>query len=516
VARIGSSNATTTERSSQHLELLDVAKHFGGVRALAGVSLSIRRGSIHALVGENGAGKSTLGRIIAGALAADGGTMFLDGAAVAFGSPREALEHKVAAIAQEPSVVPQLTVAENVYLGVEPRRSSFIRKRRLRQDYAALAESAGFVLPGGLTAGRLRTAEQQKVEILRALSRDAQLIVMDEPSAALDAHETQQLHEIIRRLAASGKTILLISHFLGEVLELADTVTVLRDGRLVKTAATSTESESSLVEAMLGRPLTLTFPEKRAPADEAPVLLSVRGIHAPGVQDVSLEVRAGEIVGLAGLVGAGRTELARAIFGAAPIHAGEVVSSTGRAAGRSPRKSIQAGLTLIPESRKDQGLIFGRSVIENTTLSRLDELSAFGVVRRRAERKAAQAVLERCDVRGAAYSAPVGALSGGNQQKVLLARMLLCEPRVLLADEPTRGVDVGAKRAIYDFLVTLAEEGIGIVLISSELEEILGLAHRVLVMRRGRIAAELEGDGMSEGAILAAAFADQSAGGAAA
>ena len=514
MAGVESSAASAGESASQYLELLDVAKQFGGVQALDRVSLSVRRGSVHALVGENGAGKSTLGRIVAGALAPDGGAMVLDGTPVSFGSPREALEHKVAAIAQEPSIVPMLTVAENVYLGVEPERAGFVRRRTLKRDFARLAESAGFELSGNLVAGQLRTAEQQKVEILRALSRDAQLIVMDEPSAALGVQETQQLHEIITRLAASGKTILLISHFLGEVLSLAEQVTVLRDGKVVKTSSTSSETEASLVEAMLGRPLTSTFPPKQSPPDTAPVVLSVRGLRAPGVEDVSLEIRAGEILGLAGLVGAGRTELARAVFGATPMQSGEIVFATSktRRRRRSPRRSIDSGLAMIPESRKDQGLIFGRSSIENATLSRLGEFSAFGVVRRRAERRAARTVLDRCDVRAASYSAPVGTLSGGNQQKVLLARMLLCDPRVVLADEPTRGVDVGAKRAIYDFLVSLAAEGLGIVLISSELEELIGLAHRVLVMRRGRIVAELTGGAISEGAILGAAFAEQPGG----
>jgi simple sugar transport system ATP-binding protein/ribose transport system ATP-binding protein len=508
VAGIGSP-ATADESGLHYLELLDVAKHFGGVQALDRVSISLRRGSVHALVGENGAGKSTLGRIIAGALAPDGGTMLLEGNPVAFGSPREALEHGIAAIAQEPSIVPQLTVAENVFLGAEPRRGVFVRTGSLKREFARLANSAGFELRGSMSAGRLRTAEQQKVEILRALSRDAQLIVMDEPSAALGAQESQHLHEVIRRLVAAGKTILLISHFLNEVLSLADTVTVLRDGKLIKTSAAADETEASLIVAMLGRPLVATFPDKQpAPAD-APVLLSARGVNAPGVVDATFEVRAGEILGLAGLVGAGRTELARALFGADPLDSGEVALADRGEVGHSPRRSLRSGLAMIPESRKDQGLVFARSTIENATLSRLDDFSRLGVVRRRAERNAAKAVLDRCDVRAASYSAPVGTLSGGNQQKVLLARMLLCGPRVLLADEPTRGVDVGAKRAIYDFLAGLAAEGLGIVLISSELEEILGLAHRVLVMRRGRIVAELAGDAMTEPAILAAAFGDR-------
>jgi ABC-type sugar transport system ATPase subunit len=513
VARIDASS-TTEEEAVRYLELLDVTKQFGGVRALDGVSLGVARGSVHALVGENGAGKSTLGRIVAGALAPDSGRVTLGGETVSFRSPRDALEQKVAAIAQEPSVVPQLTVAENVFLGLEPRSTGFVRGRRLRHAYDELAASVGFDLPGGTPAGALRTADQQKVEILRALSRDAQLIVMDEPTAALAANETQALHEIVRSLAGSGKTILLISHFLREVLELADAVTVLRDGRLVRTSPAAEETESSLVEAMLGRSLTATFPEKQVRDDsETPVLMSVRDVSAPGVSGVSFDLRAGEILGIAGLVGAGRTELALALFGASKIASGTVELATGERFGRSPARSLASGLALIPESRKDAGLIFGRSSIENATLSRLRALSALGVVRRARERKEARRVLERCDVRAARYSAPVRTLSGGNQQKVLLARTLLCGPRVLVADEPTRGVDVGAKRAIYDFLAELAADGLGVIVISSELEELLGLAHRVLVMRRGRIAGEFAGDQLTESALLAAAFAQEDAAG---
>jgi simple sugar transport system ATP-binding protein/ribose transport system ATP-binding protein len=491
-----------------HLELENISKQFGGVRALADVSLAVTLGTVHAIVGENGAGKSTLGRIVAGVLSADGGRMLLDGAPASFRSPRDALDHGVAAIAQDPSLVPQLTVAENVYLGAEPRRRGFIRRRALGKAYAELAAQAGFDLPGHARAGALRTADQQKAEIMRALSRDARIIVMDEPSAALSAPETAHLHDVVRTLAQRGRTILLISHFLREVLELADSVTVLRDGRAVRTSSTSDETEASLVEAMLGRPLTTTFPPKRPVAAAAQVALTVRDVHAAGVAGVSFDVRAGEIVGVAGLVGAGRTELARAIFGAARIRAGEALVAVDVPVGKSPRRSLDAGVALVPESRHDQGLIFGRSVIENVTLAQLDDLSRLGVVSRRAERRSAARILDRCEVRGASYSAPVSTLSGGNQQKVLFARTLLGEPRVLLADEPTRGVDVGAKRAIYELLVSLAEAGTAIVLISSELEEILGLAHRVLVMRQGAIVAELQGDDMTESAVLAAAFAE--------
>jgi simple sugar transport system ATP-binding protein/ribose transport system ATP-binding protein len=499
--------AAAPDRATPHVELADVSKHFGAVRALDAVSLTVARGSIHALVGENGAGKSTLGRIVAGVLAPDAGRLLLDGDEVALRSPREALDRGVAAIAQELNVVPQLTVAENVFLGVEPRRSGFVARRALRRRYERLASEAGFELAASAPAGRLRPAEQQKVEILRALSRDAELIVMDEPTASLNREETAQLHEIVRSLARAGRTVLLVSHFLREVLELADTITVLRDGRVVRTAPADGETEDSLIRAMLGRPLTAAFPPKReAPAD-APPALTVHHLRAPGIEDVTFDVRRGEIVGLAGLVGAGRTELARAVFGAPRALGGDVRIAGERPLTGGPRASLRAGLALIPESRKEDGLLLERSVTENVTLASLPSLSRGGFVRRRAERERARDVLDRWAVRAPGYGAAVSALSGGNQQKVLFARMLLCAPTVLIADEPTRGVDVGAKRAIYDLLVSLAEDGMGVLLISSELEELLGLAHRVLVMRTGAIVSELRGDAMTESAVLAAAFA---------
>jgi simple sugar transport system ATP-binding protein/ribose transport system ATP-binding protein len=483
-----------------------VSKRFGRIQALDDVSIEVRRGSIHALVGENGAGKSTLGKIIAGEHIADAGRMLLDGEPVSFRSPREALEHGIATIAQEAAIVPHLSVAQNVLLGVEPRAAGLVRRRALRERYARIATSVGFDLPGGISADRLRTAEQQQIEILRALSRDARLIIMDEPSAALSGPDLEKLHRVIRQLAAEGAAILLISHFLREVLALADIVTVLRDGRVVMSTSAAGATEETLVEAMLGRPLTSAFPPMRAPDADAPVVLSVRNLRAPGVVDASLELRAGEIVGLAGLVGAGRTELARALIGAARPSSGEVMHGD-RPLGRDPRKSLRAGVVMIPESRKDDGLVLTRSVLENVTLARLAHLSRLGVIRPRAERSAADGVLARCDVRGAGAAAPVRSLSGGNQQKLLFARMFLCNPRVVIADEPTRGVDVGAKRAIYDLLAELAQEGLGVLFISSEVEEIIGLAHRVLVMRGGRIVTELGRDQVSERAILTAAFA---------
>ena len=489
-----------------HVELREVSKNFGGTQALDNVSLKIASGSVHALVGENGAGKSTLGKIVSGVFAPDRGRVLVDGQAVSFRSPRDALAQGIAAVAQEVAIVPGLTVAENVLLGFEPRVAGFVRRRALRQQFVGLATSAGFDLPPNRPAGSLRTAEQQELEILGALARNAKLIVMDEPSAALTVDETRKLHEIIRSLARKGTTVLLVSHSLREVLELADTITVLRDGRLVRTNAAERETEDSLVEAMIGRSLEAQFPPKRSPPPDAPIVLRVRGLHARGVSDVSFDVRAGDIVGLAGLVGAGRTELAQAVFGAQRIDKGDVELSGGRRIGGGPREALRGGVVMIPESRVENGLVLGRSVTENVSLPTLPQFSRLGVLRRRLERRETGRVLDRVDVRGS-RTGPILLLSGGNQQKALFARSLLCRPTVLIADEPTRGVDVGAKRAIYELIVGLGQEGLGVLLISSEIEEILGLAHRVLVMRGGRVVAELDEETMSESSVLSAAFA---------
>ena len=498
-----------------HVELQDISKSFGGTRALEGVSLAIGHGSIHALVGENGAGKSTLGKIIAGVHSPDHGQLLLAGEPVRFRSPRDAISRGVILIAQELATVPSLTVAENVFLGVEPRHAGFQKRRELRRRYIELAASVGFELDAEANVGSLRTADQQKVEILRALCRNAQLIVMDEPTAALSQPDAKALHVVIRQLARSGTTVVLVSHFLGEVLELADEVSILRDGRLVQTVPAAGQTEDSLLSAMLGRSLDATFPPKRPVPADAPVALSVRGLTAPGVNDVSFDLRAGEVLGLAGLVGAGRTELARAVYRANRPGAGTVrvagVAGRARAASMvsvtgTPRTAMRAGLAMIPESRKEQGLLLGRSVSENVTLSSLAQLSRAGMVRPRPERRAVRDMLTRVDVRGGGQAMVASALSGGNQQKLLFARSLLRDPRVLIADEPTRGVDVGAKRAIYELLASLTQSGLSVLLISSDVEEILGLAHRVLVMRAGRIVAELTGDEATEAAIIGAAF----------
>jgi simple sugar transport system ATP-binding protein/ribose transport system ATP-binding protein len=490
-----------------HVELRGVSKRFGGVQALSEIGLEIRRGSIHALVGENGAGKSTLGKILAGVHRPDEGELVVDGRVVDYRSPREALEDGTTIITQEPTLVPHRSVIENVFLGIESQVGGVVERRKLSRRYSALVAEAGIELPPRRLARSLRVADQQKVEILRAIARRTRLVVMDEPTSALTKDEADRLFAVVRRLQDQGTTIVYVSHMLGDVLALADTVTVLRDGRIVRTSPATEETPERLVSAMLGRRLELAFPEKQPPAADAPPVLTVRHLsRPPAVHDVSLEVRAGEIVGLAGLIGSGRSELARAIFAADRPEQGELEVAGKPVRFRSPRDAINQGIAMLPEDRKTQGLLMLRSIVDNVTLPHLERVSRLGVVSRRDERRRAGQLVSRVDVRARSTSAPVSTLSGGNQQKVLFAKWLLRTPRVLIADEPTRGVDVGAKRAIYDLIHELAAEGIGVLLISSEHEEVLGLAHRVLVMRAGRIAAELDMATMSEDALLRAAF----------
>jgi ABC-type sugar transport system ATPase subunit len=409
-------------------------------------------------------------------------------------------------ISQELTLVPQLSVLDNVFLGQEVGSAGLLNRRLARQRYLGLAERIGLQIDPTAEAGELRTAEQQQVEIIRALARDAEVIVMDEPTAALGRPEVERLHEIIRDLRAHGVTILYVSHFLADLLDTCDTVTTLKDGRLVKSAPARSETMESLVTAMLGRKLEQQFPEPEPVPEGARTVLSVRGLTRPGAfTDVAFEIREGEIVGLAGLVGAGRTEIARAIFGADPAE-GVVELDGQQLKRRRPGVSIRGGLALLPESRKDEGLVMMLSVRENVSMAHLGEVVRAGFVRSAHEKRLVGQVLKSVDTRAASISMPVSDLSGGNQQKVALAKWLLRRPRVLLADEPTRGVDVGAKRAIYGLIQALAAEGVGVLFISDELEELLGIAHRTLVARAGRIVDEFHRREASEEAIMRAAF----------
>jgi rhamnose transport system ATP-binding protein len=495
--------------SAEHVELRNVTKRFGGTQALSDVSLRVGRGHIHGLIGENGAGKSTLGKILAGIHRPDSGEMLVDRVACSFRSPRQASAAGISSIAQELTLVSSRTVLDNVLLGVEPGRYGMLRRRDMARRFRELADASGFVLDPGAAVGELRYADRQKVEILRALARDARLIVMDEPTAALTSQETELLFGVMKRLQAQGKTIVFISHFLEQVLRMCDVVTVLRDGEIVRTSESRLESPSSLVTAMLGRPLDLTFPERSFPEPDAPVVCRVRGLERRGVfQDISFDVREGEIFGLAGLVGSGRSEVGRAIFGADRATGGSI-ELDGRAPRlRTPRDGIKAGIAMLPESRKEQGLLLDAAVATNITLPHLGKVSTAGVLTGRREAKAVRPLVERLGVRTRRLRSATRTLSGGNQQKVLFAKWLLETPRLLIADEPTHGVDVGAKRAIYDLIHDLAASGMAMILISSELEEVLGLSHRLAVMSNGRIVDEFDGRTVTADQVMAAQFAE--------
>jgi rhamnose transport system ATP-binding protein len=494
------------------LELRGIFKHFGGVQAVVDASVSLAPAAVHGLVGENGAGKSTLGKVIAGALVPDAGELLIDGEPVSFSSPREALAAGIALIAQEIALVPKATVEENVLLGMEPSSGGVLQQRRLRRRFEELNARTGFGLDPTARVESLRVAEQQKVEILRAIARNARLIVMDEPTAALARDESERLIQVIRRLSASGTAIVFVSHYLDEVLSVCDRVTVMRNGRIVRTAPAAQENEQSLVQAMIGREVTLEYPEKAPPPESAPVVLEVEHLSRAGVlEDISLSLRAGEIVGVAGLVGSGRTELVRALIGVDRTDGGDVRLDGKPVRLRGPRQAARHGIVMLPEDRKQQGLVMIRPVRENLTLPSLNDLARAGFVSRRSEEALTRELAREFDIRARSLDAPVVTLSGGNQQKALFAKWLARTPRVLLADEPTRGVDVGAKRQIHQLIARLAGEGMAVLLISSELEEVLGLAHRVLVMRRGHVVAEYASEQATMDRVLAAAFATEAA-----
>jgi ABC-type sugar transport system ATPase subunit len=488
------------------LRLVSIGKRYSGTKALDDVSVLVAGGTVHALVGANGAGKSTLGKIIGGVIRPDEGELFVDDRPVRYPTPREARADGIVTISQELAPMPHLSVIENVFFGIEPRRHGLVQRHQMRARYADLVSTWGFELDGNAKVGALRTADKQKVEILRAVAVDARVIVMDEPTSSLTSVETRTLHRMIRTLRDRGKTIVYVSHFLDEVLELADAVTVLRSGRLVRTGPVTEETEESLVAGMFGAAAEAEHFEKEQ-GTTAPVVLEVSGLNRKGVlHDISLQIRAGEIVGLAGLIGSGRSELARAIAGADPIDRGTIsVDGTVRNI-RTPADAMAAGMAFLPESRKDDGLFLELSLAANTTYADLSSVaSPLGLLRLGLERERTNTLLKTLSVEPPVASAKTKQLSGGNQQKVLFARWLFRNPRVLLLDEPTRGVDVAARAAIHRLINNLANEGTAVLLISSEIEEVLGLAHRVLVMRRGTITREFAADPPLD-AVMEAAF----------
>jgi ABC-type sugar transport system ATPase subunit len=470
------------------LRMLGISKHFGPVQALRDVSLTVRAGTVHALVGENGAGKSTLMKILAGVYQPDTGSIEIHGQSRHFTNPAQALEAGVSMIYQELDLAEHLTVAENLFLGAEPRGALpfTISHRRMMAQAVELARRFGFDLDPGARVEDLATGDCQIVEILKALRHHASILVMDEPTSSLSERETHRLFEVVRRLRSEGLAIVYISHRLEEIIDLADEVSVLRDGALVHSAAAAQLDIPQIVHHMVGRELTDFFPTRAAQLGE--VLVQVRDLSsAAGLRDIRFEVRRGEIVGMAGLVGAGRTEVARALFGVDRKTAGQLLLDGCELRIDSPADAIACGVCLLTEDRKRTGLCLELPCSWNITLPHLDHLGLAPVIKLSQERRIARDLGVRMAIKWSWPQAPAESLSGGNQQKLLIARWLLAHSKFMIFDDPTRGIDVGAKAEVYGLLNELAGEGKAILFISSELPELFGIADRILVMRRGRL-----------------------------
>jgi len=483
------------------LAIRQLSKRFPGVTALHQVELSLQRGEVLAVIGENGAGKSTLMKIIGGVQQPDEGEIFVEGRPVHLDSVRAAERHGIALIHQELNLADNLDVAANLFLGREPQRFGFVDRRRLYADAAPLLSQVGLSCPPHTIVGSLSLGHQQLVEIARALSTNARVLIMDEPTSSLSQHETDQLYRVVKELRARGVGIIFISHRLGEVKELADRVLVLRDGENAGELSREQISHEAMVKRMVGRTLGR---HARVSFGGAEAWLDVRGLRTPAHPRVPLDftVRSGEIVGVAGLVGAGRTELLRVLFGIDRAIGGQVLLRGKEVKLHSPLDAIRAGLALVPEDRKSQGVILQMAVNENITLPSLRRAGRGGFRQRRHENEIAAEMARRLDVRTPSLQQFVQFLSGGNQQKVALAKWLALEPRVLLLDEPTRGIDVGAKQEIYQLMEKLAGHGVAILFVSSEMEEVLRMSDRALVMHEGRIAGELSRTELSEEAVM--------------
>ncbi len=493
----------TTDRPI--LQMHGIRKEFPGVVALDGVDLEVRPGEVHCLLGQNGAGKSTLIKVMSGAYQPDAGTITWSDEEISFPSPQSSLSAGIATIYQELDFVPHLSVAENVFLGHELSRGGFLRRHganaRTRDLLARLGHAE---ISPTRTVGTLSPANQQMVSMARALSHDIRLLILDEPSAVLDQEEVANLFRVIRALSADGVAIVYISHRLEEIRQIGDRITVLKDGSTVASGLQAADTPTSeLIRLMTGRSIEYAFPPRPQEPPRGEPVLEVRDLGQTGVfSGVDLRVRAGEIVGLAGLVGSGRSEILEAIYGARRATEGEV-----RLAGRALRRgsvttAVKAGMGLCPEERKSQGLLLDEPVYRNITISSLAEFSRAGFLDRARERRRASEVVEQLDVRPAGVGRAARNLSGGNQQKVVLARWLLRECKVLLLDEPTRGVDVGARTEIYRLIRALADAGVAIVVVSSEIEEVLGLADQVLVIREGQVVHTAPATELDESTVL--------------
>lgn len=488
------------------LRMVDITKTFPGVRALDEVTFEVHRGEIHALVGENGAGKSTLMRVLNGATQANSGSIHWQGEQVDINSPADAQHLGISMIHQELALIPYLDVGKNIYLGREPERPipNFIDFNKLYENASAQLERVGLEIDPRTAISALSIAQQQMVEVAKALSLDASLIVMDEPTSALTQREVETLFQRMRELREQDVSTVFISHRLEEVFRIADRITVLRDGEMVGSAPRSELTEEKVVRMMVGRELAETAEKTSEPQDTE--LLRVEGLQRDDVvRDISLTLQRGEILGIAGLIGAGRTELVETIFGVYPADAGRIWIEDEEVNITSPAEAIAEGIGFVPEDRKAQGLFLRQAVLDNIVILILKSLSRLGLLQMDKAREVANSQVERLDIRTPRLGQIVQNLSGGNQQKVIIARWLTREPKIMILDEPTRGIDVGTKAEIHRLMSDLAERGVGILMISSELPEVLGISDRILVMREGQIVAEFDPQETTQDDIMSAA-----------
>lgn len=491
------------------LEMKGITKRFPGVTALDQVDFELERGEVHVLLGENGAGKSTLIKMLSGAHQPDEGEILVDGEKVEIKSAMDAQDLGISTIYQEFNLVPQLSVAENVFLGRQPRSFGFVNRSKMRKDTQELLERTKIRVDADVPVQSLGVAQRQMVEITKSLSLDARILIMDEPTASLSGQEVDRLFEIIRGLQEDDVGVVFISHHLEEVTEIGDRVTVLRDGEYVDRVPASTE-HSEFVRLMVGRDIEDQFPRRKPEVGD--VLLEVKNLSKEGVlEDISFELRGGEVVGLAGIVGAGRTELAEAIFGAEPADSGEINIGGEALRPGDPGEAKRQGIGFITEDRQGEGIIPPLSVTENLGLAALGQNTSAGFVNRRKQRQQAEGMIEDLNIRTPSPNQEIRYLSGGNQQKVVIGKWLLNESKVLIMDEPTRGIDVGAKVEIYELMNELTENGAGILMISSELPEVLGMSDRILVMSQGRLTGELSGEEATQEEVMELATAQEEA-----
>ena len=484
------------------LKMQQITKTFPGVTALNRVDFSCRKGEIHGLIGENGAGKSTLMKILAGAYHTDSGSIVFDGQDCRFTSPDDSQQAGISIIYQDFSLLPNMSVADNIFLGREILRGGLVNHGRMRSAALEILNRLGGNIGARTLAGQLTVAQQQIVEITKALSLDARLIIMDEPSAALGGHELDRLYQIMRSLKSEGVTLIYISHRLKEIFQICDRVTVLKDGELVGMKAAAETDEYELVRMMVGRDFEDVFPPL-SEKDHEHVILKIRNLSCgEKVQDVSFDLRSGEILGIAGLAGSGQTELVRAIFGADSDVRGDIVLDDIPIHISSPKRAIEVGIMMAPEDRKAHGLLVGISVGKNITLPVLKRFIHFLGLSSKKETETVERAIASLYIRVAGHGQRVEQLSGGNQQKVVLAKCLECEPKILILDDPTRGIDVGAKLEIYKLIRDLANDGAAILFISSELPEILGMSDRILVLSRGQLVGFLDAKEASEERIM--------------